>query len=110
MCQALTSPVTSIQFDHSHAILNGCRIWIANKEGMPPYGPAIPHPAVFERNALFREFFFTKCECEYVNIVDMFSVINAERAALHGCPNFRNKSISVRRTNLENIYKNFGKK
>jgi len=70
---------------------------IACKEGMPPFGPALPHPSIFEKGPQFREFLLTK-------------LINGERAALHGCPSFRNKYVSVRRTTLDNLQKNYGPK
>jgi len=73
------------------------KIAIANKEGLPCYGPSIPYPAIFERNDAFKEFLFTK-------------LINGERAALYGCPSFRNKMVTVRKTHLERIEKDFGKK
>jgi hypothetical protein len=37
-------------------------------------------------------------------------VINGERAALHGCPNFKNKNVAVRKTQLEHLEKEYGKK
>jgi len=75
--------------DKTHYKLN-----IVCKEGVPPFGPSITYPAVFEKNDEFREFLLTK-------------LINGERAALHGSPAFRNKLVSARRTNLEQIEKSF---
>jgi hypothetical protein len=37
------------------------KISIANKEGMPPYGPPIPFPGIFEKGPQLRDFLFTKC-------------------------------------------------
>jgi len=73
------------------------KIEIATKDGVPPYGPPLPYPSIFEKNDSLRELLFTK-------------LINGERASLHGCPNFRNKVISARKILLENLEKEYGKK
>jgi len=73
------------------------KLELAVKEGVPPFGPPAVWPAVFERTPSFRDYLLLK-------------LINGERAALHGCPNFRNKMMTVRRTNLETLHKGFGKK
>mmetsp|Transcript_29526 Transcript_29526/g.41542 ORF Transcript_29526/g.41542 Transcript_29526/m.41542 type:complete len:901 (+) Transcript_29526:99-2801(+) len=73
------------------------RLAITTKDGVPPYGPPLHYPGIFEKGPAFRDFLFTK-------------LINGERAALHGCPSFRNKMVTVRKTQLENIEKSFGKK
>lgn len=45
----------------------------------------------------------------FLNLINL-KVINGERAALHGCPNFKNKLIAARRVQLEELEKNYGKK
>jgi len=90
------------EFNHIFVVVseagpNHYRIQIACKDGVPPFGPPLPHPGVFPKGNALREFLFTK-------------LINGERAALHGCPNFKNKLIAARRVQLEELEKNYGKK
>jgi len=73
------------------------KVEITCKDGVPPFGPPIRYPAIFERTPEFREYLLTK-------------LINGERAALHGCPSFKNKNVAARRLQLENLEKEFGKK
>lgn len=41
--------------------LQKIRIQIACKDGVPPFGPPLPHPGVFPKGNALREFLFTKC-------------------------------------------------
>jgi hypothetical protein len=36
------------------------RLSVSSKDGVPPFGPEIPEPAVFEKNDVFRDFLLCK--------------------------------------------------
>jgi RAP1 GTPase activating protein 1 len=65
------------------------RLAVTRKEGVPPFGPELPHPSIFQKNHYFREFLFSK-------------LINAERAALHA-PDFKYKVERTRTLLLEGV-------
>jgi hypothetical protein len=66
------------------------RMHIANKPGVPPYTPFLPHPPVFEKDNEFRHFLFTK-------------LINAERATVGDAPTFRSKIAATRKDLLTEV-------
>jgi len=59
-----------------------------NKPGVPPFGPYLPQPAVFQKNPAFRRFLLAK-------------LINAERAAMH-TPHFHGR-MRAKKEMLEQI-------
>jgi len=67
------------------------RLALATKSGVRPFGPKIPHPALFERSTDFRDFFLTK-------------LINSHRAALDS-PVFKEKLVRTRKQLLNQFLK-----
>lgn len=65
------------------------RVAISRKEGIPPFGPALPQSAVIKQNEEGRQWLLTK-------------LINAERAAFRS-PNFQHKFENVRKFQLQYI-------
>jgi hypothetical protein len=87
------------------------RVAIANKTGVPPYGPYLKSPSVYERNSEFREFFLTKRM--YLRIYSVrpcthycCAVVNSERAAMYA-PDFKGKVLRTNKTLLEDMTKTF---
>jgi hypothetical protein len=68
-------------------------IGFANKYGVPPYGPLLPKPSIFEKNEFFRNFFLTK-------------LLNAERAA-YSAPEFLSKLTRTRKAIIEDLIKDY---
>jgi len=66
-----------------------CRVQFARKDGVPSYGPALPHPATFESGEGFRQFLLSK-------------LLNAEKAALKA-PAFE-KALSRTRSGFLQLY------
>jgi hypothetical protein len=69
------------------------RVSVANKIGIAPYGPFLPDPPLFARNADFATFLLAKC-------------LNAEQSAKRS-PAFAASLQNVRRTFLETIAKRY---
>eukprot|EP01117_Protostelium_nocturnum_P015431 TRINITY_DN5987_c0_g2_i1.p1 TRINITY_DN5987_c0_g2~~TRINITY_DN5987_c0_g2_i1.p1 ORF type:complete len:779 (-),score=261.64 TRINITY_DN5987_c0_g2_i1:40-2376(-) len=69
------------------------KIAIANKTGVPPYGPYLKYPPVYEKNDEFRDLLITK-------------FLNAERASMYAT-DFKTKIIRTNKTLLEEISKEF---
>jgi len=72
------------------------KIGFACKAGVPPFGPSLPSPAIFEKGDEFRQFLITK-------------LINGECAALE-CPSFSKKLQRTRAILLNEIAKRHTKK
>jgi len=70
------------------------KLSVAAKEGVRPWKPLIPYPAIFEKTPQTREFFLTK-------------LINAERAAYHATA-FGAKITRTRAALLKNLIQEFG--
>lgn len=120
------SPTTiSSNFNHVFFIINPVRtptgtkykLTVAGKEGVRRWKPLMPMPAIFERNANFREFLLTKrmfVLCGILIIIICMiddvcrPVVNAERAAYHA-PAFGNKISRTRQTILNNLITEVGK-
>jgi len=66
------------------------KVAVCCKEGVPPFGPSLPHPAIFEKSPAFNKLLLTK-------------IINAERAVLCGYPAFTTKSTHLLTNGLQDI-------
>jgi hypothetical protein len=82
-----------IQVDKTTAENTFYKVTIANKTGVPPYGPFLKSPPIYEKNDEFRDFFLTK-------------LINSERAAMLS-PDFKGKMIRTNKQLLAEITKTF---
>lgn len=69
------------------------KVAIANKTGVPPYGPFLHVPSVYQKSNKFKDFLLTK-------------LINSERAAMYA-PDFKGKMIRTRKMLLETHAKEF---
>lgn len=81
-----------IQKDKSFTHKTHYKLAIANKTGVPPYGPYLKYPPVYEKNDYFRDFLLSK-------------LINSERAAMQS-PDFKGKMIRTNKQLLADITKN----
>lgn len=74
--------------------------------GVPPYGPYLKSPSVYEKNNKLREILLTKRKQQQLHFGIALShnislVINAERAAL-SAPAFKGRLMRTRRNLLDN--------
>ncbi len=69
------------------------RITVTCKTGVPRWEPYMPYPAVFDRDAVLREWL-------------LYKLVNGERAAMHA-PVFRTKLIKTNTTCLKNLVDTF---
>jgi len=70
------------------------KVAIANKIGVPPYGPFFKAPPVYEKNDEFRDFLLTK-------------LINSERVSLSYAPEFKTKMIRTNKQILSDMAKEY---
>jgi len=95
--------VTS-EFNHVYAVVRPLmeksatgntryQVAFASKQGVPPFGPLLSEPSIFERGPSFREFFLTK-------------IVNAEQAACEA-PVFATKIRRTRGILLHGILENY---
>jgi len=93
------------EFNHIYAVVQPLpkltgekqkyKIGFASKSGVPPFGPLLNDPAIYEQGPEFRKFFLIK-------------LFNAERAACSG-PSFFPKLRRTRKMLLEEISKKYVK-
>mmetsp|Transcript_1807 Transcript_1807/g.2576 ORF Transcript_1807/g.2576 Transcript_1807/m.2576 type:complete len:618 (-) Transcript_1807:22-1875(-) len=76
---------------------DGYQLQVVNKDGVPPYGPAIPSPPVIPANEKGRQFLMTK-------------LINAERSATIHAPAFKVKTNRTRNALLKNYVREITEK
>ncbi|PRP73579.1 hypothetical protein PROFUN_02588 [Planoprotostelium fungivorum] len=81
------------------------KVAIANKAGVPPFGPFLHYPPIYEKNEEFYEFLITKCETSSLSQLTR-PVINGERAAMYAT-DFKTKLIRTNKTLLEEMTKDF---
>lgn len=82
-----------VQVDKRYKNHTHYKIAIANKIGVPPYGPFLQSPPVYQKSDGFREFFLTK-------------LVNSERASMIS-PDFKGKMIRTNKQLLSDITKDF---
>lgn len=84
------------------------RLTVANKEGVFPYPPFLPHSPVFPKSSEFREFLLQKCKHFSPGaFLPTTLVINAERTAMWS-KEFCGKMEVARRVTLLDMCERFG--
>jgi len=53
--------VLSIFFSHQYISIIKKRVAVCSKESVPPYGPPLPDPPIFDDLKVLRKFLLTKC-------------------------------------------------
>jgi len=87
--------VIQVDRDTSDAKLTSYKLAISAKEGVPPFAPPLPYPAIFKKGVEFRDFLFRK-------------IINAEQAS-YQAPVFAQKFNRTRDLQLEALEMKYAK-
>jgi len=91
---------------------DGYKLQVASRKGVPPFGPLLPRPSIFEAGPYFRNFLLTKGtpnktkNKESLLIHLKYSVLNGDRASLHS-PFLATKLQKTRQHHLQNLVETF---